>query len=231
MFFKDRIKNIQSTDKVLEIGPGADPHERSDVFLEYEFDKEADYAAQFGHDEKLETDKQIVFYKGDTFPFIDDEFDYVICSHVLEHVNDVPKFLSEVFRIAKKGYFEYPTILYDYLYNFDVHLNYLNFVDGKLFYMKKADSPLEAFRPVQDFYYASLKKGYVAGINELLPYMMQGFEWEKGFENIAVQEIEKVVPKSDRLPAAPDNTKIIHPDYSMYQLVRKMAKKILKPGK
>ncbi|MGE0568362.1 MAG: class I SAM-dependent methyltransferase [Bacteroidia bacterium] len=231
MFFSDRIKNIKETDKVLEIGPGADPHERSDVLLEYQFENEADFAAQFGHNEKLKTDKQIVFYKGDTFPFKDDEFDYIICSHVLEHVEDVPKFLSEVFRVAKKGYFEFPTILYDYLYNFDVHLNYLNYKDGKLIYMKKADSPLASFRPVQDFYYQSLKKGYVGVINELLPFMMQGFEWQNGFECIKSKAIDEVVPESRDLPIAPDNVKIVHPDYTMYQLIRKMAKKILKPGK
>src|SRR5258706_12316663 len=125
MFFPERIKNIKPADNVLEIGPGATPHERSDVLLEKKFDTPEDYESQFGHMEKLVTEKKIVFYKGDMFPFGDKEFDYVICSHVLEHVDNPVKFLSEVFRVGGRGYFDYPLIYYEYLYNFSVHLNLL----------------------------------------------------------------------------------------------------------
>ena len=44
MFFQDRIKNILPTDRVLEIGPGADPHPRSNVLLEKKFGTEEEYS-------------------------------------------------------------------------------------------------------------------------------------------------------------------------------------------
>ncbi|HET6989906.1 MAG TPA: class I SAM-dependent methyltransferase [Bacteroidia bacterium] len=113
MFYPSQVKNIKQTDKVLEIGPGASPHPRSDIFLELKLDNEQDYVRQFGQDKKLVTDKEIVFYDGGRMPFSDKQFDYVICSHVLEHVPDVEGFLSEIFRIGKKGYLEYPLITYD----------------------------------------------------------------------------------------------------------------------
>ena len=181
MFFAERIKNILPADKVLEIGPGAHPHPRSNVLLELEYKNENDRSAQFGHGEKLSTDKQIIFYDGKKIPFKDKEFDYIICSHVLEHVDDVPAFVSEIFRVAGKGYFEYPLVYYDYLYNFDVHVNFLKYDNGTLKFMKKKDSALAAFQPVQDLFNLSIKKGHVALVNDLLTSLMEGFEWDKPF--------------------------------------------------
>ena len=45
----------------------------------------------------------------------DKEFDYVVLSHVLEHVQNIKEFTSEVERIAKAGYIELPTKLADNL--------------------------------------------------------------------------------------------------------------------
>ncbi|HET6227330.1 MAG TPA: class I SAM-dependent methyltransferase [Bacteroidia bacterium] len=192
MFFQDRIKNIKPTDKVLEIGPGADPHPRSNVLLEKKFANEAEYASQFGNSQKLVTDKPVVFYEGDVFPFADKEFDYVICSHVLEHVENVEQFLSEVFRVAHKGYFEYPLAYYEYLYNFDVHINYLKYDNDCLKYMKKRNSGLNEFRPIQDFFYQSLQKGYDQLIRDLIHLFMEGFEWDKPFRIKEVKELKDI---------------------------------------
>jgi SAM-dependent methyltransferase len=217
MFFADRIKGILPGDRVLEIGPGASPHERSDVLLEKKFGTEQEYAAQFGHGEKLVTSKQVVFYEGDTFPFRDHEFDYVICSHVLEHVEDVPVFLNEVFRVAKKGYFEYPLMYYEYLYNFDVHLNLLKYKNGCMNYLVKSKSHLEEFRPIQDFFYESLQKGHVQIINDLLAQMMEGFEWEKPFpckevfdtRDVAHEKIEVPLNAIMQAPAPDTNPMVV----------------------
>ena len=48
-------------------------------------------------------------------PFKDKEFDYVILSHVLEHVPNLLEFVSEIERISKAGYIELPTKLNDNL--------------------------------------------------------------------------------------------------------------------
>lgn len=182
MFFPEKIINIKSSDRVLEIGPGSSPYFRSDVLLEMDFENETDYEKQFGHSEKLVTDKKIVFYKGDVFPFADNEFDYVICSHVLEHVTDIPKFLSEVFRVAPRGYFEYPLITYDYLYNFDVHLNFLKFNGTKLVTMKKKSMPLNDFKPLHEFFLKTLQNGYGDFLTKIPHCFFEGFEWNKPFE-------------------------------------------------
>lgn len=202
MFFPERITKIKPEYKVLEIGPGAHPYHRSDVLLELEYASEEEKTAQFGHKEKLVSDKKIVFYNGIDFPFADGEFDYVICSHVLEHVSDVKKFISEIYRVSiHGGYFEYPMIYYDYLYNIDVHVNFLKF-DGKtLKYFKKDKTPLSYFQSVQNLYNYSLKNGYVSFVNDMLPYLIEGFEWKKYFDVKEAESINEITHPSDfKLP-------------------------------
>ena len=63
------------------------------------------------------------FYKGKNFikisekklPFKDKEFDFVIASHVIEHVDDFEFFVKELERISPRGYIELPTRLGDNL--------------------------------------------------------------------------------------------------------------------
>ena len=63
------------------------------------------------------------FYKGKNFikisgkklPFKDKEFDFVITSHVIEHVEDFEFFIKELERISPRGYIELPTRLGDNL--------------------------------------------------------------------------------------------------------------------
>ena len=87
MFFAERVVSIEPTDRVLEVGPGGTPHPRANVLLEKDFDaKEA--ADQRGHTASLQTDKELIYYSGESFPFEDNVFDYVICSHVLEHIEE-----------------------------------------------------------------------------------------------------------------------------------------------
>lgn len=118
MFFPERIRSIRNTDRVLEIGPGGTPHFRADVFLEVRYDDPNVALRQRGNTPPLRTIKPVVFYDGIRFPFRDEAFDYVICSHVLEHIEDVSIFLEEVQRVARRGYLEFPTIYYEFIYNY-----------------------------------------------------------------------------------------------------------------
>jgi len=197
MFYPERICSIKPGDKVLEIGPGATPYHRSDVFLEKQFDSEADLIAQSGLVGLLKTDKPVVTYKGDVFPFADKEFDYVVCSHVLEHVDDVDKFLSEVQRVAKKGYLEYPTVYYDYLYNFKVHTQFLMWRNGVIYWMPKAETSLASFSPVQDLFYKSCMENYHKMTDDFSPYFFQGFEWHDSIRSIRTGKLEDVVYNID----------------------------------
>jgi len=192
MFYPKRIKNILPSDIVLEIGPGADPHKRSDILLEKKFGSEEEARSQRAGKNKMKSNRQIIYFDGSKFPFKDKSFDYIICSHVLEHVDDVEFFISEITRVGKKGYLEYPTIYYDYIYNFKVHKSFLLFRDGVLFWMPKSDSCLNVFLCVQKLFYTANTAGRKSIIKELKKYFFQGFEWEEGLSPKRVTELNEV---------------------------------------
>ena len=67
------------------------------------------------------------------FSVRDKEFDFVIASHVIEHVKDVEVFIQELQRVSSKGYIELPTKLEDNLVfeNKKDHLWHMEFDDDK----------------------------------------------------------------------------------------------------
>ena len=93
-------------------------------------------------------EKNFVIIKEKKLPFKDKEFDFVIASHVIEHVEDVEFFLEELQRISKQGYIELPTILEDNLVfeNKKDHLWHMDFDDVK--YELLISKKVQYFEPV-----------------------------------------------------------------------------------
>ena len=60
-------------------------------------------------------DKNLVRILEKKLPFKDKEFDFVIASHVIEHVEDFEFFIKELERISSRGYIELPSRLGDNL--------------------------------------------------------------------------------------------------------------------
>lgn len=203
MFFPERIISINSSDKVLEIGPGATPYFRSDVFLELDYKNESERIAQSGHVGILKTEKEIVYYNGGRFPFEDKEFDYVICSHVLEHVPDANIFLMELQRVGKKGYLEFPTVYYDYIYNFPEHTLFLLERDGVINWMTKEESGLLKFASIQNFFYRTCELRYLDLINDCKNYFFQGFEWFDKIESKRISDINLLTYPIDEINLPP----------------------------
>lgn len=216
MFFPERIRLIKRTDRVLEIGPGNSPHPRANVLLERAFDED-EALKQRGGTGILETSKTIVFYDGGCFPFEDDAFDYVICSHVIEHVDDVEFFCSEMFRVAKRGYLEYPTLYYEYLYNFSVHTQLINFCAEELRYLPKTEAGLQSFLPVHAMFNRALELGYSELIEDMKNVMFQGFEWSTPFN---VRKATGIDELASRNPAE------LKPLPKMSRLMRRVIHKL-----
>ena len=89
--------------KVLDIGCG------------YTANKNATVIADVQDLSNFYLNKTFVKITDKKLPFKDGEFDFVIASHVIEHVEDFSFFIKELERVAKKGYVELPTRLGDNL--------------------------------------------------------------------------------------------------------------------
>ena len=93
-------------------------------------------------------DKKFIRLTEKKLPFKNKEFDFVVASHVIEHVEDVDFFIKELERVSKKGYIELPSMLEDNLVfeNKKDHLWHMDFddVENKLLISKK----VQYFEPV-----------------------------------------------------------------------------------
>ncbi len=167
---------------VLEIGPGSTPYWRADEYLEYEFNDDKLIVAQRGDvkDRPEFGTKKVHYYTGDTFPFEDNQFDYVIVSHVIEHVKNPEKFMDEVFRVGGgRGYLEFPLPTYEYLYDFDVHLNMVWWDSSKniVFFVPKDVLEIKKYSPVTSGLRRSLELGWDELISANKNYFFCGFEF------------------------------------------------------
>ena len=115
--------------KVLDIGCGFTAHEKANVVCDVQ-DLSNFYK-----------DKKFVKLNDKKLPFSDKEFDFVIASHVIEHVEDVYFFIKELERVSSKGYIELPTPLEDNLVfeNKNDHIWHLEFndIENKLLIKKR----------------------------------------------------------------------------------------------
>ena len=115
--------------KILDIGCG------------YTANKYSTHVADTQDFTYLYKNKKFTHIKDKKLPFSDKEFDFVIASHVLEHVDNIEYFIKELERVANSGYIEAPTRLEDNLVdvNEKAHIWWINFddVNNSLFITKR----------------------------------------------------------------------------------------------
>lgn len=201
MFFQDKINNIGVGCRVLEIGPGGYPHPRSDVLLEKRFNDDAIAEAQRGYAPKHNSRQEIVYYDGGEFPFSDNEFDYVICSHVLEHIpeSELDFFIYEMQRVGKRGFIEFPTIFYELLNYQDVHLWLMNYRDNTILFLDKKTFKSNYIHKIyREMFYGVdnyMSKSYMR-YRELY---FNAFVWENSITYKIVKEYDDLINLDDYL--------------------------------
>ena len=92
--------------------------------------------------------KNFIRIKNKKLPFKDNEFDFVITSHVIEHVENFQFFIHEIERITKQGYIELPTRLGDNIVfeNLDDHIWWFKYDDeSDTLLVSKKNQILEPF--------------------------------------------------------------------------------------
>lgn len=200
MFFPEKITKIKQGDKVLEVGPGADPYPRSDVYLERKFDSKTAFI-QNGFSKSNVNTKKTVYYNGGKFPFHNNEFDYVICSHVLEHVpwSELPQFISELQRVAKSGYLEFPNIFYELINYQRVHLWLMNYRDGTIYFLDKS-------KLKDNYVWQSYREMFLGkdthmqqSFDRYKEFFFCSFEWENKINYKREDDLNELINKSDYL--------------------------------
>ena len=99
----NNILNKNINWNILDIGCGYKAHKNATVIADIK-----DFSNFYKN-------KKFVQIKEKKLPFKDKEFDFVIASHVIEHVDDFEFFIKELERISSKGYIELPSRLGDNL--------------------------------------------------------------------------------------------------------------------
>lgn len=98
--------DLPSNAKILDIGGGHAPFTYAQVVVDIDFQCGSHRDGQ----SVVSRDDQKQFIQADicALPFPDNSFDFVVCLHVLEHVQDPGLACRELMRVAKGGFIETP---------------------------------------------------------------------------------------------------------------------------
>jgi SAM-dependent methyltransferase len=114
---------------VLDLGSGHGPHLRADVLVDRSLSEDKHRG---GRGSDLSSGKPFVLADGRALPFADSTFDFVICSHVVEHVVEIDAFMREMNRVTRAGYLETPSKLAEVIRPRQFHYWYVSARNGQL---------------------------------------------------------------------------------------------------
>ncbi len=124
---------IQPGNFVLEIGSGDNPNPRSHILV----DKFFEPSPHRKNTPMKIDDRPVLVADVERLPFKDGAFDYVICSHLVEHIPDVGQAFRELMRVARAGYIETPSVYAERIVGkHDIHLWYV-YSDGKQLFLNR----------------------------------------------------------------------------------------------
>jgi SAM-dependent methyltransferase len=159
--------NIAPGSRVLDIGSGSQPFPFATHIADKFIEPTNHRRTPFVH-----ANLPLTVCGVEQMPFEDKYFDFVYCSHVLEHVDDPIQACREIMRVGKRGYIETPTMMKDALFAWakGMHKWGVSAVRGTLVFQEYSPRQLEGVRsriwrdsicghysnPLQDLFYSNL---------------------------------------------------------------------------
>lgn len=190
--------SIKSTDRVLEIGSGNRPRRRSNVLVDKFI---ADNTERSGEEGVVIDERPFVVADALALPFKDKSFDYVITSHILEHVDDPEKFVAELERVAMRGYIETPSELSEKLFGWPFH-KWTVRCDGDTIAMRRRTED----SPFGNYFHELYAKDplFAEAIDSHFDDFYVQYEWRDEIKLRVEQETDrKVLPNCRMAPVSP----------------------------
>lgn len=177
----DSVLKIFENDRVLDVGGGHNPLERADVVVDVDSEESPH---RNGNRLKLFPHQQFVCASVESLPFADNEFDYVFCSQVLEHVENPALACAELQRVAKKGFIDTPRSCCDLVFSHKQHRWLIDRIDNILFFRPK---PVMMEHSVLFKHWGVLAWQLDPEVQERVESLYRNvsnnsFEWEEAFE-------------------------------------------------
>ncbi len=147
---------IPPKSRVLDVGSGHQPNHRANVLLERYLEPTIHRTNQHV---PIPADKTMIVGDALSMPFRDRAFDFVIASHIAEHVDDPVKFCGELQRVARSGYFETPGPLTEFLMPTASH-KWIVYKKGNDLIFKENPYRVSAWRGFFRFFYLN-REGYL----------------------------------------------------------------------
>ena len=192
--FVNNVLSKNTNWKILDIGCG------------YSANKNATVIADIQDLSDFYKDRNFITISGKRLPFKDKEFDFVIASHVIEHVEDFEFFVKELERISTKGYIELPSRLGDNLVfeNRNDHIWWFTYddVNNRIIASKK-DQLIDPFITVSTgkLFEKIFRESFVLELawEEIIEYKIDDQIRREGFKKITFFElIRKYLSKKIR---------------------------------
>lgn len=186
--------NIRQGEKVLDIGSGADPFPLATHLADF-------YKGETTHRfRSLKLDSRpFIICNIESMPLSEKEFDFVYCSHILEHVENPAIACEELMRIGKRGYIETPTKTSDILFNF-IRLPYhhkwhIEVLDNTIIFMEWKDSERKDMGT--NFFYMQFQSKWKNPVQEIMDNNRELFVnmmmWQDRFDYIVINKKGKIL--------------------------------------
>lgn len=121
---------------VLDVGCGAWPNEAATIACDRSVEEDRHRTGR-----ATTIDRPFVLCDAARLPFRDGSVDFVIASHIAEHVDEPETFCAELARVAVAGYIETPSPLADYLLDEEYHQWRVGGSGSAIEFRRKAPKP------------------------------------------------------------------------------------------
>jgi SAM-dependent methyltransferase len=168
-------------ERILDIGSGGDPFPYATILADRYLEPTNHRTAEFRSD-----GKPVIICDISALPFIDGAFNYVVASHVLEHVDDPINACLELQRVAKSGFIETPTLMKDALFSWakGMHKWHLLSQGNRLVFFEYTDRMSEGIRSLAwyNLIFSTIYHPLQEAFNDNQDLFNVMFEWENNFD-------------------------------------------------